>query len=135
MARRICQEVGPSSSGILSGLSERGKVKKGKRDKWGPPFVRLERRLILKDENWRQLSPGAKMLYLFLKAKYNGSNNGQIKLHYSELKDCAGFKNPRSISAAFQELEKKDWIKRSKIGGLHRFTNEYTLTGRYDALL
>ena len=109
-------------------------LKKSKR-KWSPPFVRLERKLILKSENWKSLSPGAKILYLHLKAKYNGSNNGQIKLHYSELQNCTGFKNPKSISSAFKELETKEWIKRTKIGGLYRFTNEYRLTGKYDDLL
>lgn len=89
----------------------------------------------MKDENWKQLSPGSKILYLYLKSKYNGSNNGQIRLHYSELQDVRGFKNPRAISSAFKELEEKEWIKRSKIGGLHRYFNEYELTGRFDALL
>ena len=109
-------------------------MKKYKR-KRTPPFVRLERRLILRDENWQALSQGAKLLYLHLKAKYNGVNNGQIKLHYSELEKYAGFKSPRAISAAFKELIKKGWIKRTKIGGLFRYTNEYQLTGKYDDLL
>jgi DNA-binding HxlR family transcriptional regulator len=89
----------------------------------------------LKDENWRQLSPAAKIIYLYLKSKYNGSNNGQIRLHYSELQDICGLKNPRVISAAFKELESQGWITRTKIGGLHRFTNEYQLTGKYDELI
>jgi len=100
-----------------------------------PPFIWLSRRLLLKDENWKQLSPAAKVLYLYLKSKFNGSNNGKIKLQYVKLQTIRGFKNPRVISAAFKELEIKEWIKRQKVGGLYRYRNEYQLTGKYDELL
>lgn len=110
-------------------------MKKGKRDKWSPPFVRMEKRLLLKDENWHQLSQGAKVLYLILKSKYNGQNNGQIRLHYSELQNMRGFRSPRAIAAAFKELEQDEWIERTKKGGLFRYVNEYRLTGKFDGLL
>lgn len=111
-------------------------MKKGKRDKWSPPFARLSRRLILKDENWHDLSHGAKALYLILKSHYNGSNNGQIRLPYSRLKGMRGFRNPSSIAAAFKELDQKNWIKREKrIGGERRWEYYYSLTGEYDELL
>jgi len=109
-------------------------VKKGKRE-WSPPFVRMEKRLFLRDENWRQLSQGAKVLYMIIKSKYNGQNNGKIRLHYSEVQDIRGFRSHRVIAAAFKELEQKKWIKRTKLGGLYRYVNEYELTGEFDGLL
>jgi len=110
-------------------------MSKKRRRKKVHSFIWLSRRLLLKDENWRGLSPAAKLLYIYLKSKFNGSNNGQIKLHYSELQTIRGFKNPNVIASAFKELEAKEWINRRKVGGLYRYQNEYKLTGKYDELL
>ena len=110
-------------------------VKKGKRDKSGSSFVRLGRNLIFRCEQWRNLSPRAKVLYLTLKAKYNGSNNGEIRLCYSELRADASFRSPKSISGAIRELEKGEWIERVKRGGLFRYENRFRITGKFDAML
>ena len=98
-------------------------------------FVRLGRDLIFRSDPWRNLSPRAKVFYLTLKAKYNGSNNGDIRLCYGELKADASFKSPKSISAAIGELEKGEWIERVKMGGLYRYENRFRLTGKHDAML
>ena len=92
-------------------------------------------RKMLKDQNWNDLSPAAKLFYIYLKAKFNGSNNGNIRLHYSELNGVKGLSSPSTISRAIKELEKKEWIKRTKLGGLYRHINEYELTGNYDECL
>lgn len=97
--------------------------------------MRLGRQMLFKCDEWKRLSPRAKILYLYLKAKYNGQNNGHIRLYYSELKEIRGFKSYFVISEAFKELEKNQWIERTQIGGLHRHLNEYLLSGRYDVLL
>lgn len=88
--------------------------------------------MLFRSPEWRGLGPAAKILYLYLKAKYNGGNNGQIRLYYSELKGIKGLGSQTTISRGFKELESKGWIERTKIGGLYRYMNEYKLTGKYD---
>lgn len=88
--------------------------------------------MLLKCQEWKDLRPAAKIIYIYIKSKYNGANNGKIRLHYSELKGIKGFGSQSSISRAIKELEKEGWIKRTKCGGLHRYFNEYELTGIFD---
>jgi predicted transcriptional regulator len=89
-------------------------------------------RKILKLDEWKNLSPSAKILYIHLKAKYNGSNNGNIDLHYSEMKGIKGLSSHSTISKALKELLDKDWIKKKEFGGLYRHSNKYELTGTFD---
>jgi hypothetical protein len=109
-------------------------LKKGRHDHHSS-FVRLGRDLIFRSEEWKRLSPRAKVLYVTLKAKYNGANNGEIRLCYSELSDHSGFRSRKSISTAITELEREGWISRTKRGGLHRYENRFGLTGKFDVLL
>ena len=97
-------------------------------------FVMLPRKM-LRSKEWKELSPAAKLSYIHLKAKYNGQNNGEIRLYYSELEGNKGISSPSTISNAFNELEDKGWIRRSIYGGLHRHVKEYKLTGKYDDYL
>ena len=80
-------------------------------------------------EEWRSLTPKAKIVYLHLKYKFVGHNNGEIVLHYSELKDMFSSK---TIARAFRELEAKGWVERTQYGGLYRYVNKYRLTFKYD---
>lgn len=107
------------------------KTKKGKRFN---SFVAIPRKTLRSNE-WGELTPAAKLLYIHLKSKYNGSNNGSIRLYYSELKGIKGISSSSTISKARKELEDKGWIKREKLGGLYRYYNEYKLTGKYDDCL
>jgi hypothetical protein len=107
------------------------RMKKGKANK-NRSFVMLGRSMLLKGPEWKSLSISAKLTYVYLKAKYNGINNGGIRLHYSELKGVKGLSSPAAISRAFKELEKKEWIRRTKHGGLYRYFNEFELTGKHD---
>ena len=109
-------------------------AKKGK-SKGHKSFVMLARKMLSRNEEWKELSSAAKLFYIYLKSKYNGINNGSIKLHYSELKGVKGISSHSTISKAIKELEKKEWIKRTKQGGLYRHINEYELTGNYDEYL
>lgn len=95
-------------------------------------FLMLGRDMVLHGDEWKQLSPSAKTLYLHIKAKHNGTNNGNIVVHYSELEAVRGLSSPSTASKAFTELEKKGWITRTHYGGLYRRPNKYSLTGRYD---
>lgn len=100
-----------------------------------PSYVRLARDLLFFSKEWKELSQAAKLLYLHLKAKYNGSNNGDIRLSYSELKGIKGIASPKTISKAQEELFNKGWIKITQHGGLYRHYNLYKLTWRFDCLL
>lgn len=107
---------------------------KRKRDKRYNSFVPLSRKM-LRCKEWKELSPRAKLLYIYIKSKYNGFNNGKIRLYYSELKGIRGLSSPATISKANKELESKGWVKRTRYGGLYRYFNEYRLTGKYDDLI
>lgn len=107
-------------------------MKPGKRKKRFSSFVAIER-ATLKSKEWREgLTSSEKVLYIHLKSKYVGTNNGEIELHYSELKDMMA---PQTISTAFKGLEEKGWVEKTRRGGLYRYRNLYKLTGKYDQAL
>lgn len=106
-------------------------VNKRRRPKF-PPFLMLGRDMILNCDEWKQLSPGAKVAYIHIKARHNGSNNGMISLPYSELETVRGLGSPSTVSKALNELEKKGWIRKTHLGGLFRYRNQYEMTGKYD---
>jgi len=108
-------------------------LKKGRRD-YHQSFVALERRALRSDE-WRVLSPRAKVFYIHLKAKYNRKNNGDIQLHFSELSGQSGFTYRRAFYDAAKELVAAGWVERTNPGGLYRNPNTYRLTGKHDAML
>jgi hypothetical protein len=78
-------------------------------------FVMLGRDMLLRCQEWKQLSPAAKLAYIYLRAKHNGSNNGEISLHYSELETVRGLSSSSTVSKAFKELEKAgDSVSRNR---------------------
>lgn len=83
-------------------------------------------------KTWSDLSPSAKAIYIQMKGKYNCTNNGRIKLYFSELRRSKGLKGSKTVSKGFRELETKGWIKRTKLGGMYGRANEYEITGKYD---
>ena len=93
------------------------------------PFVALDSQM-LKSPEWRKgLTRSERDVYEQLKRKFVGYNNGDIELHYSELKD---FLASATIAKALKGLEAKGWISRTKYGGLYRYSNKYRLTGKHD---
>jgi len=101
------------------------------RKRGGLQHVGIERR-TLREEHWRELSAAAKIFYLHLKGRYNGSNNGKIKLPYSAMRGVRGCSNRHAVSKAIKELEAKGWIIRKTKGGLYRYENLYKLTFKHD---
>lgn len=89
-------------------------------------------RRMLRNEEWKNLSPSAKLFYIYLKGKFNGYNNGEIRLYYSELEGIKGLSSHATISKASKELENKGWILKTKVGGLYRNCNEFKLIGKFD---
>ncbi len=106
------------------------------RKKRGPSehWVRLDDR-TLKGESWQSLSAAAKIFYIHLKSEYYGSNNGKIKLSYSQMENVKGCCCRDSISKAIKELKEKGWITKKKQGGLYRYENLYKITWKYDVYL
>lgn len=101
-----------------------------KKKKFGKPFVMLEKE-TLKSEEWKKLSASEKLIYIKIKANYNGLNNGKISFRYSEAKDEF---SPATISKALKVLLAKGWIDKTQHGGLYRFYCLYKLTGKYDRI-
>ncbi len=101
--------------------------KRAKR-KGGRPFVMIEKDM-LNSKEWKELSHTTKLMYIKLKSKYNGRNNGSIDFKYSEADDEFA---PATISRALAELTEKGWIEKTQHGGMFRYYCLYALTGRYD---
>jgi len=78
---------------------------------------------------------GRKIHYIYLKAGYNGSNNGKITFPYSRLKKHIGLSASGTISKASKELQREGFIERTNTGGLYGGCNKYRLTGKFDPLL
>ncbi len=106
----------------------------GRRKKKGASFVMLDRRLLFNEPAWRALSAPAKLVYIYLKGHFNGSNNGEIQLHYSTLKGIKGISSSGTVAKALKELEKGGWVEKTTRGGLYRHVSLYRLTEKYDSL-
>lgn len=78
------------------------------------------------------MSAPAKIWYLHCKGRYNGTNNGEIRLPYSAMRGVKGCCTDYAITKAIKELEKKKWIKITRKGGLYRYNNLYELIFKYD---
>jgi len=84
-------------------------------------------RKTLNSDEWKNLSPSAKLVYISIKKNFNGSNNGKISFKYSE-SDFA----PATTSKALKELIENGWIEKTQHGGLFRYFCLYKLTGLYE---
>ena len=107
------------------------KTKKSRWKRGGLQHIGIERR-TLKMKEWRRLSGAAKIFYWHLKGRYNGSNNGEIRLPYRAMKDVKGCCSPKTLSRASKELVTDEWIEIETRGGLYRHNNFYKLTFKYD---
>ena len=96
-----------------------------------PPFVML-RKDLLKDPCWRSLTNSAKVLYIYLRNKYNHKTLDNVSLTYSEIKDLF---SRQTITNGFRELEDNGFIKKTKHGGLFGGVCRYTFTGPYKDFL
>ncbi|MFC1592656.1 hypothetical protein ACFL4C_01425 [Candidatus Omnitrophota bacterium] len=92
-----------------------------------PPFVML-RRDLLKDPAWRKLSSSAKVLYIYLRTKFNYKTFNEVTLAYSEVK---GMMSSKTVSNAFKELQDKKFIEKTKHGGLFGGVCVYKFIGQY----
>lgn len=102
--------------------------KKG-RTRGGPPYVQLFH-WIRQTGAWRSLAPYSRLLYVEIRGRYNGSNNGDISMSYREAEELLGCSNG-PIIIAFRELQDRGFIVPVQLGsfdwkrhmaGAHRAT-------------
>ena len=92
-----------------------------------PPFVMLKKDL-LKDPDWKKLTNSAKILWIYLRAKYNYKTKGNVTLAYSEMIDMM---STRTVSNALKELIDNGWIEKIKQGGLYGGLCSYRFIGKH----
>ena len=109
----------------------RHKLKKGQAKKGiiesTERFVKLTYPLI-ESEAWRWLRPISKAVYIELRRRYNGLNNGKISLSLSDAAHILKA-SKSTISTALNQLEAHGFIKLIKKGYFTgRMASEYALT-------
>ncbi|AMS40508.1 hypothetical protein FHS67_002881 [Aminobacter aminovorans] len=80
----------------------------------GPRYVALPE-WILACQAYRSLGPYARCLYVEIKRRYNGQNNGNISMSYREAAHLLGCSN-KPVPNAIDELIEKGFIKPSQKG-------------------
>jgi hypothetical protein len=97
----------------------------GKRKKRGEPFVKLTRFMVT-HPSWYDLSPGARCIYIELRRRFNGINNGEITLSCREAAMVAKC-GKGTATKLLNELTEHGYIK-PEIRG--RFRNRFASTWR-----
>ena len=79
-------------------------------------FVQIYKTL-LEEPAWKDLSPGARVLYIAVKSFYNGSNNGELFL---SIRTAAQVINasPNSVERWFKQLVEHGFIRCTREGAL-----------------
>lgn len=104
----------------------RQRSSKGKRSDEGQyiplPYAQL------KSAAWRSLSGAAIKVWLELHTRYNGGNNGNVRLSMAEASDALGI-GKATVQRAFKELQAKGFLVLVKKGAwYHRQAHEWRLT-------
>ncbi|MFG6637040.1 helix-turn-helix domain-containing protein [Sulfitobacter sp. 1A12126] len=83
---------------------------------------------FLKSEAWRSLSGAAVKIWFELHTRYNGGNNGNVRLSLNEAAKALSL-SKGTAQRAFVELEEKGFIALHSPGAwYHRRAHEYRLT-------
>ncbi|MCY1127696.1 helix-turn-helix domain-containing protein [Frigidibacter sp. RF13] len=83
---------------------------------------------MLKSEAWRSLSGAAVKLFLELHTRYNGGNNGKVRLSLNEATEALGL-GKATIHRAYHELQGKGFIVLQTAGNWYgRQAHEWQLT-------
>ena len=111
----------PMRHNLKKGLAKRGVIESTER------FVKLIYPLLESDA-WRWLRPISQSVYIELRRRFNGSNNGRISFSLAEgARILRASKS--SIQKALVELEEHGFIKLVKKGYFtRRMASEYALT-------
>jgi len=70
---------------------------------------------MAKSDAWRSLSGAAVKVYVELRSRFNGGNNGDLFLSFAEAGDLLGL-GKSTVKRAFDELEAKRFIVKTSDG-------------------
>ena len=111
----------PMRHNLKKGLAKKGVIESTER------FVKLIYPL-LESEAWRWLKPNSQAVYIELRRRFNGSNNGKISFSLAEGARILRA-SKTTIQTALDELEEHGFIKLVKKGHFQgRRASEYALT-------
>jgi len=114
-----------------------------KRKKW-PGFVPVFFQM-LHDQNFKRLSPSAKLLWLYLRGQYKHSNPLSVKINpatdnlvfsisENDFKDVNGLKSYNTRKEALKQLKEGGWIVQEIEGGKCRQRSWYSFQDRYSQM-
>jgi hypothetical protein len=100
-----------------------GKSKRREEGQYVPiPYAQL------KSPAWRSLSGAAVKLWLELHTRFNGGNNGRLRLSYAEASEALGM-GKATVKRAYGELVSHGFLVLEKEGNFyHRLAHEWRLT-------
>lgn len=100
-----------------------GKSKRREEGQYVPlPYAQL------KSPAWRSLSGAAVKLWLELHTRFNGGNNGRLRLSYAEASEALGM-GKATVKRAYAELVSHGFLVLEKEGNFyHRLAHEWRLT-------
>lgn len=84
--------------------------------KGGQRFVMLTERLQ-RSEAWATMRPGPRALYIEVKRRFNGYNNGSIALSHRQAATALNV-SKNTVGPWFRELEKRGFISNTQTGHL-----------------
>lgn len=83
---------------------------------------------LLKSDAWRDLSGAALKVFLELHTRFNGSNNGALRLSYAEAAEALGM-GKATVQRAFHDLQDKGLLVLVRQGNwYHRQAHEWRMT-------
>ncbi len=85
---------------------------------------------MTRSEAWRSLGGYALKVFIELRCRFNGSNNGALRLSYDEATRLLGG-SKSTVARAFKELEEKGFIVKTKEGRWYgRLATEWRVTDK-----
>ncbi|WOI55589.1 helix-turn-helix domain-containing protein [Palleronia sp. LCG004] len=106
-----------------TGALPMGRARKHREGQYAPlPYA------LLKSDAWRSLSGAAVRVFLELHTRYNGSNNGNVRLSFAEAGRALGI-GKATVQRAYDELIDKGLLRLESEGNwYHRKAHEWRLT-------
>ena len=87
----------------------------------------MVRKDMLEDEDWIKLSSPAKIIWIYMRSKFNNKTLSEITMTYSELRKLY---TPKTVSRSFIELQEKGFIEQTAKGGLNN-PSKFKFKGKY----
>ena len=76
---------------------------------------------------YADLSPIAFRTLIEIIKRYNGNNNGKLIITHPQVKHIKGFSGNKTLKKALIELQDKNWIEKTKQGGLYKNASRYKI--------